>query len=366
VNGEQRLAMMPEEEILEAVEAFCEIPGKCTFSNLGTGNINETYLVDDGAFRFVLQKINGNVFEHPEAVIANFCTVTQHLSRKTDKNLAIINSSPILTGENSPAYRSSRGHWWRAQSYVHHRSVRGLSSPRQARQIGAVLALFHKGLVDLNADSLIQPLPGFHDLRKYWSAFSSLEVSVAVKTKDDRLVYCLRVLEGYREHAMGLQDACEQGLVGQQIVHGDPKLENFIFDDDLNCLGILDLDTVGQGYLPHDIGDCLRSCCNVLGEMAGQQPVAFCLDSCNEFLTGYFRFANESQADLADYVYEGILHICFELGLRFLTDYLQGNLYFKVQGEQDNLIKAVTQFRLVEDVAAKEKEIRSLIKKICR
>ncbi|EKD33850.1 MAG: hypothetical protein ACD_75C02575G0003, partial [uncultured bacterium] len=177
--------------------------------------------------------------------------------------------------------------------------------------------------------------------------------------------YCLAMIERFAAGASALEDARNAGILAVQPIHGDPKIDNFIFAGDGRADGMLDFDTVGGGLIHYDLGDCLRSCCNRAGETgAAASPVSLDLDYCRSLLAGYFSSApnllNDAQRE---YIFPAVLLITFELGVRFFTDHLRGNTYFKVHGDGENLARAVCQFRLVEDIAGKEKKIRLLATK---
>lgn len=354
--------MKEDGELLEVMNAFCASAGETNVRPLGFGNINDTFYLESDKKAFVLQKINKDVFPHPEHVIKNFATITAHLKEKSLLGFSIKYSLPVYTNQNNLIHRSAADNWWRAQSYVEHISFRELQSLDQARELGRALASFHELLADLKAEKLDDPLPGFHDLRSYWTEFLQISGTESDTRKDKWICYCIEIIKKYLQEAMGLHRAFEKNLVTRQLVHGDPKLENFMFDEGGKCLGLLDLDTVGLGFVQHDIGDCLRSCCNVAGEK-GRQTVTFNLELFSEFLRGYYGRAKEFQNSAqVDYIYDGILHICFELGLRFFMDYLKGNVYFKIREEHENLQRAVSQFQLVEDVVRQKEKISQIIK----
>lgn len=352
------------DELLEAVGAFSKFPADCVVRPLGAGNINDTYLVTSCNHSFVIQRINKDVFPDPDKVINNFHLITRHLNKKQSEDRLLQSSRPVLTLQNCLGYKSSSNNWWRGQTYIEHVSFRELKSSHQARELGRVLALFHLRCGDLEIDQLHDPLPGFHDLRLYFDEFSQVSEQNTVRTSDAQTGYCLEVIAHYRDHALGLIEGFEKNLLHTQVVHGDPKLENFMFDDSLNCTGLLDLDTVGLGLIHYDLGDCLRSCCNVAGEKS-TKPVSFHLDVCTQFLEGYLVTSKDFITPLqGKFVYDGILHICFELGLRFFVDYLRGNTYFKVENERDNLNRAVSQFQLVEDVVKKKSKIHNIVQSL--
>jgi Ser/Thr protein kinase RdoA (MazF antagonist) len=149
-------------------------------------------------------------------------------------------------------------------------------------------------------------------------------------------------------------------LLSLRVIHGDPKLNNFLFDQDSKqIVSIIDLDTVKPGLVHYDLGDCLRSCCHRL------QSNEFDLDICAALLRSYL---SEAGAFFTDddyrYLYAAIQLIPFELGLRFYTDYLEGNQYFKVTDPEQNLLRAVDQFRLCESIMAQESALKTLIEQL--
>jgi Ser/Thr protein kinase RdoA (MazF antagonist) len=151
-----------------------------------------------------------------------------------------------------------------------------------------------------------------------------------------------------------------------RIIHGDPKINNVMVDSQTGkAVSIIDLDTIKPGLLLYDLGDCLRSCCNISGEESDDfDAVRFDLGRCEALLSGYMGAAHEGlTARDFDFFFDAIRLIPFELGLRFYTDYLGGNLYFKISHPAQNLDRAMVQFRLVESIEQQEAEIRAIIEK---
>ncbi|RPI33795.1 MAG: aminoglycoside phosphotransferase, partial [Nitrospiraceae bacterium] len=149
--------------------------------------------------------------------------------------------------------------------------------------------------------------------------------------------------------------------------HGDPKVNNILMDNATGqAVSIVDLDTVKPGLVHYDIGDCLRSGCNPLGEETEEwEAVQFNPDLCRSILQGYIPMAREflTENDFA-YLFDAIRLIAFELGLRFFTDYLEGDVYFKVNRPDHNLARALVQFRLAESIESQEAAVRSIIREI--
>lgn len=342
--------------------AFCKDPATCTVTPLGFGNINDTYLVQSPSHCFVLQKINSDVFPEPLRVIENFYTISNHLAGKE----AIVRQQlqlavPVLTIDRRRSYKDGSGAFWRGQSYLPHKSCRVLASSEQARRVGVGLAIFHRLIGDLDGRELFDPLPGFHNLPGYLESFDRAMQNIKTVASGE-FRFCVATIDRYRSQAATLVKAREAGILTLQPIHGDPKADNFIFGDRGEVQGLLDLDTVAMGLVHYDLGDCLRSCCNRVGETGkDDMPITFDLSFCHALLDGYFSGPDKLLSkEQRGYIFDGVLLICFELGVRFFTDHLCGNPYFKVQKDGDNLQRAVNQFRLADSIAEREKDIRAM------
>ncbi len=345
-----------------AAAAFCPDGVTCPVSSLGSGNINDTFLVESAASSFVLQRINRRVFPEPLRVINNFVKVTSHLTLRqvrSDKPFCTAVSVPTLSGELF--FLDRQGEYWRGQTYLAHASCSTPTHPGKAFQIGRALSCFHALMADMDVQCLEDPLPGFHNLPQYLQEFDQLKTTLE-KAMSVACRYCFEAIHRSRQRALVLEGMKNSGLLPIQAIHGDPKIDNFLFDDEGLADGMLDLDTVGAGIIHHDLGDCLRSCCNRAGESGADGiEVIFDMEICRELLSGYF---SETQplmsAGQRALIFDAVLAITFELGVRFLTDHLRGNTYFKVWQDGENLDRAERQFRLVEDIIRREKEIRLL------
>lgn len=355
--------MADSSHFTQALAAYCRKPSQYRVVVLGSGNINDTYLIQ-GQNSFVLQRLNATVFVHPLRVIENFLKINDFLAdRPTPSDPLLQLASPVTALDGRVYYRDGSGHFWRAQTYIPHRSCRTLKDPAAVRQVGVTLGLFHHQLQNLDTAELADPLPGFHLLSGYLGEFDAALAQMNPDI-DEPLRFCLQCVDRFRLRALRLEEAKRAGILRLQPVHGDPKLDNFLFTKECKAFGLLDLDTVGPGLVHCDLGDCLRSSCNLAGEAGGDgREVVFNLQLCRALLDGYFSVQGGMGANQRGYIFDGILTLCFELGLRFLTDYLQGNRYFKIQHQDDNLRRAARQFRLTADVAAKEQQIRVLVER---
>lgn len=338
----------------------------------GNGNINNTFLVTldaEGGKHFVLQRINTKVFRRPELIMSNMRIATGHVLRR-------VQQAPFGAGRRWEVPRvllaeDGRDHWldpegsfWRAVSFIEGaHSFDIIKDAGHAREVGCALGMFHTLLSDLPPERLADTLEGFHITPLYLRHYDEV-LAKRLAVKSPEVNYCLRFVSGRSAWAHVLEDARAQGRLLLRPIHGDPKVNNILIDGATGqAVSIIDLDTVKPGLVHYDIGDCLRSGCNPLGEETGQwEAVRFDSDLCQAILQGYFSMARQflTENDFA-YIFDSIRLLAFELGLRFFTDYLEGNVYFRINRPEHNLARALVQFRLTESIESQEAAIRSII-----
>ena len=351
--------MLPPAEVLDAYGIH-----DASLTLLGAGNINDTLLVTTPGRRFILQRLNAEVFPSPQQVIDNFVTLSAHLRKRArSEGLFFLTAQPVLTVSDAAGFIDAAGAYWRAQSYVEHEAA-GCHriTAKTAGQLGRTLASFHRLTADLPPALLAEPLPDFHRTPVYLERFD--RVCQRVQTEDAPLVrVAIDWTEELRSVAGLLEEQYRQGIIGRRVIHGDPKLDNVIFSREGMACGFFDLDTTGPGLLHYDLGDCLRSACNRQGEDTSDvDQVSFGLDIGAALVESYCREAGATfSAGERSLIYEAVLVISFELGVRFLTDHLQGNCYFTVHHHGENLVRALGQLRLARDIREREKEIRQAL-----
>lgn len=330
---------------------------------LGKGNINATYLVDTTPEPIVLQQMSAAVFPDPIAVMDNFEVVCRHLQDlEPGLRSGFIMSKPVYTKDGRLYCKDSRGSYWRAQRHISSLPVSRLESIAQARSVGNTLARFHSLFQQLQLGKIKDPLPGFHHLHLYLKEYDQTEHTLQ-KTSDNTALFCENTIETYREQALSIERARGNNTLTLQPIHGDPKIDNFIFSEMGEAVGLFDLDTVGAGIIYHDLGDCLRSGCSTSKESDGKEVrPTFDLQLCKGILEGYVSCETSPLSTMQPgFIYDGLFAICFELGVRFYTDHLKGNIYFKVKEDGENADRALNQFRLCLDIARQEGEIRRLV-----
>ena len=321
---------------------------------LGNGFINDTYLVRTQTNPFVLQKINHNVFPQPEQIMSNLEMLNQHVGHVKNAQSTLQIPQLLQTKSKHNFFRDGQGYYWRALSYIENtEGLETINDITQAEQVGSALAEFHRLTYQLNSTKLHDTLPGFHITPEYLAYYQRIKWQTA-NVSDD---FCKDFIDEHHRITNDLEAAKKQGLLVIRTIHGDPKLNNFLFDrTSQKIVSIVDLDTVKPGLIHYDIGDCLRSCCH------NTVTNTFDLEICQALLTRYLSgMGDYFSEDDYSFLYPAIRLIPFELGIRFYTDYLEGNRYFKVVDPEQNLRRAHGQFRLCESVLVQTAEIKDLI-----
>ncbi|MEP0916500.1 aminoglycoside phosphotransferase family protein [Leptolyngbya sp. DQ-M1] len=343
---------------------------KDTIKNIqsfGSGNINDTFLVTLDKSKFVLQRINTQVFHQPESVMRNMCLCTQHIQKRlSELELDRRWETPqvIFTCDRRDHYVDESGAFWRAISFIENsRSYDTIQNLAHAEEVGYALGMFHSLISDLSATDLTDTLEGFHITPLYLQQFDRILAETTIQ-RSSEVNYCLEFIRNRQNWAHILENAKHSGKLALRLMHGDPKINNILMDTTTGkAVSVIDLDTVKPGLIHYDIGDCLRSGCNAIGEETRQwESVRFELELCQGILRGYLTVAKAFLTD-ADYSYlfDAIRLIAFELGLRFFTDYLAGDVYFKTTYPEHNLIRALVQFQLTHSIESQESLIRSII-----
>ena len=361
------------DHLLAAAEEFTSPGLVLDLREYGSGNVNDTFLVTvTGAAKpyFILQRLNLNVFRRPELVMGNLCIVSDHVRRR----LALAPLGPgrrwevprvLLTREGQDHFIDPGGSFWRALSFIDAaETFDTVKDTGHAIEVGYALGRFHHLLSDLSPDHLSDTLPGFHITPGYLAHYDEVLERQGV-SRSPEVNYGLRFVAERRTWAPVLEKARAQGKLRLRPMHGDPKVNNVMLDTATGqAVGLVDLDTVKPGLVHYDIGDCLRSGCNLLGEETEDwEAVRFEPGLGRAILQGYLSQAQDflAETDYA-YLYDAIRLLAFELGLRFFTDYLAGNVYFKAKHPEHNLVRALVQFKLTESIESQAAAIRAIIR----
>jgi len=353
-----------------ASEAF-QLPGLIFgIEAHGEGLIHDTFVVSTNAQgkrrRFILQRINQQVFTQPEVLMQNIERVVSHLQMKAirserDPQRHVVSLIRANTGKT---WHESAGQAWRMVRYVEGTEIIDrASSVEQARQIGKAFGLFLDDLADFPQESLRTVLPGYRDTERYlaalWEAVEKDSLDRAVNAREEIALVRSRV-----DDAMRLQDLQRGGEIPLRVIHGDTKMSNVLLDAETGAgMCVIDLDTVMRGLLLHDIGDCVRDA--LLGNPQHE-------DSLDEhdyrifeaIVEGFLsKLAVPPVALEVASIVAGVKSIVLELGARFLTDFLLGDAYFKTAHSEENLQRARQHFQLLRMIEGCEGELQSIVQR---
>ena len=339
----------------------------------GEGHINETYAVympdQDGQDipRYVLQRINTNVFKNPDQVMDNIFGVTEYLRnviRQDGGDLDRETLSYIKTKDGESYFEDDNGQPWRCLHYVPNSvCYQQVERPEQFYQSALSFGHFLKQLGDYPAESLYETIPQFHDTVKRFRDFDDAQR----KDVKNRARYCRPEIDFVlkREKDCGvLMQQLEEGLLPLRVTHNDTKLNNILFDADTGKgLCIIDLDTIMPGLAANDFGDSIRFGASTAEEDEKDlEKVHFDINLYEMYVKGYLETAKDvlTPEEIASLPW-GARLMTLECGMRFLADFLQGDVYFKTAYPEHNLVRARTQFRLVEEMEEQFDEMNRIL-----
>jgi len=365
--------MMLKEKISK-IAAHYQIAGDYVVAQpYGSGHINDTYAVEynqGGTFiRYIFQRINHNVFKQPEQLMDNIQRVAAHIKAKlaANKDSTRHTLTIVKSRDNKPFYRDTDGNYWRVYVFVEHAlSYDVIETPEQAYQAARAFGEFQHDLVDLPSPRLFETIPNFHNTP--WR-YEMLEQAIA-EDKCHRAASCRAEIDfalTRKTDASVLIKLQQEGKIPERITHNDTKLNNVLIDSltgDGIC--VIDLDTVMPGLVHYDFGDMVRTGTSPAAEDEKDlSKVTMQFDMFEALLRGYLQSAGKFlNATERHYLpFSGKL-ITLEIGVRFLTDYLQGDVYFKIHRPEHNLDRCRTQFKLVESIEDQSDRMMQLLESI--
>jgi hypothetical protein len=335
----------------------------------GSGHINDTYcVVFDQAgsrVRYIFQRINDNIFKKPASLMKNIQRVTAHLATKiegeADASRRVL--TLILARDEKPFHFDADGNYWRAYLFVEKaRTYDAVESPPQAFQAARAFGRFQKLLADLPAPRLHDTIPSFHHTPK---RFEVLEKTIGADIAN-RAVQAKAEIEFALRHQKIVRVLLDAKLP-ERVTHNDTKFNNVMLDDATGeGICVIDLDTVMPGLALYDFGDMVRTTTSPAKEDERDlSKVTMQFPMFEALVRGYL----ESTADFLEQGEKNLLAfsgklITFEIGIRFLTDFLAGDVYFKVHREGHNLDRCRTQFKLVESIEQQETKMNQLVESL--
>jgi len=318
-----------------------------TIEVLHSGLIHNTYKVWEGKLAIVLQNINTVVFTEPEKIIRNYQKVFDHLKKKSGLKIP----APILSIRGDFLWKDTAGQFWRATEFIPDSYVETSSiSVSQTFNAAKCFGEFARAVSELAPSSLETVIPGFHDLSWRFEQFQHARQhadSVRIK-KVTHLIECVQQRKWLVDFYQDLRNNPEFKV---RIMHHDCKISNILFHHGTqNPICPIDLDTVMPGYYFSDIGDLVRSLAGSIGESSTDvQSLTIRKPYYDAIITGYCEGIGNTftESELKFIHHSGLLMIYMQ-GLRFLTDYLSGDIYYKVSYPEQNFNRAANQLILLE------------------
>ncbi len=338
----------------------------------GTGHINDTYAVtqhsEGGPVRYIVQRINHDVFRTPIALMDNVGRVTRHLrqrmsaagSESIDRRILTL----VPTREGGDYHQDDQGNVWRVFVFIEGAQTHDtIKSEAQAYQTARAFGQFQSLLTDLPEPRLHETIPDFHHSRRRFDVFAQAveeDPLGRVGLAGPEIEFAFRH-EPMVDVLLGLHGA---GEIPERVTHNDTKLNNVMIDDTTGeGICVIDLDTVMPGLALYDFGDMVRSATSPVEEDERDlSKVVMRMSMFEALASGYLASLGSvlNQAEKDHLPFSGRL-ITFECGIRFLTDFLRGDVYFKIHRDGQNLDRARTQFRLVESIIEQEKEMERFV-----
>jgi hypothetical protein len=355
---------------LRAIASFFQIEGEMVgASALGSGHINDTFSLvfeaDGSRARYVLQRINHAVFTAPAALMENVQRVTAHLAAKLadDPDRARRTLTLVPARDGRPYVLDQDGNYWRTYLFIERaRTYDAIETVEQATEAAKAFGRFQTLLLDLPSPRLHETIPDFHNTPKRFAAFErALEADVA-----NRAALAKVEIDFALRHEPMVGMLMEADLP-ERITHNDTKLNNVMLDDASNeGICVIDLDTVMPGLAPYDFGDMVRTATSPAQEDERDLSKVTLQFSMFEALArGYLGSAGAflTKEERRCLVLGGKL-MTFEVGLRFLTDFLAGDTYYKVHRPGHNLDRCRTQFKLTGLIAEQEERMNKLVERL--
>lgn len=362
---------MNNSEVLKIASEFNLGSAPTGFSECTDGHINGTFFVDtaDGK-KYVIQRINTGIFKDPDGLMRNVIGITEHIRRKLaaeggDVERGTLHFIKTVSGDNYYEDREN-GSAWRAYVYVDGvESFQSAGSTDVFSQVGRAFGHFQMQLADYDASGLCETIPNFHNTPSRYVDFEAALVRNA-SGRADRAADAVEFVKAHKDVCSYIADRIAAGVLPLRVTHNDTKLNNILIDKATGKpICIIDLDTVMPGSVLFDFGDAIRFGASSAAEDEKDLSAVFMREDMFEAFAGGFIGGLEGSLTDTEILElpMGALVITLETGIRFLTDYLDGDTYFRTHYPEHNLDRARNQFKLVADMEEKMPEMLKVVKK---
>lgn len=333
---------------------------------LSCGHINRTYLIKtSGGCRYILQRVNDTVFRDVDALMENIRLVTNHLRAKTSDPRRVLTLVPTVDGKS---YLKCESGCWRVYHYIEDSLCLQLpNSPNDFYESAIGIGGFQQMLMDFPAQSLYEVIPNFHNTPDRYRLFREAVENDRMGRADS----VKREIDFFlsREKEMSLlQTMRDSGALPVRVTHNDTKLNNVLLDSKTGkALCVIDLDTVMPGLSVYDYGDSIRFGASTAGEDEKDlSRVNLDLSMFRIYTQGYLTACRGLSAAEVEMLPLGAKTMTLECGMRFLTDHLNGDVYFSISQENQNLDRSRTQAKLVRDMEANWDQLHDIVQSVLR
>ena len=340
------------------------------FEKVTTGHINDSYYIKTNSTDhpgYFLQWINNYIFKDVDGLMNNITAVTHHLAEKLAAHpelaFKVLEIIPTLQGDKY--YLQAEGHFWRLYKFIdnsHGYDV--VENTDIAYEGGKAFGIFMSLLADLPADRLSETIPDFHNMEKRLGTFyNSLKANPVDRAKD--IPTEIEFVKKRSEQMLAIPALIKSGKLPMRITHNDTKFNNILFDTSNHAMCIVDLDTVMPGSVLFDFGDAIRTGANTAAEDEKDlSKVDINIPIYEAYTQGFIKSTLHTltQVEIDNLAFSARF-MTFIIGLRFLTDFLDGDPYFRTHYPEHNLVRARVQFRLVEQMELNSDKMRDIVLK---
>ena len=328
-------------------------------SHYGNGHINDTFLVvADDEKRYILQRINVNVFRDPEMLMGNITAVTEYMKEHGNAREKLY----VIPSVDGKSYVVHEGEYFRVYNFIDAISHDSDTTGTLLYNAGAAFGNFQNTLDGFDASVLGETIPNFHNTKKRYADFAEA-VEKNLSGRKDSAKEEIAIAQSFEKYVSIVVDAIADKTMPLRVTHNDTKLNNVLFDRVTNeCVCVIDLDTVMPGSLLYDFGDALRFCASSAAEdETDLDKVYFDIEKYKKFAGGFLSELGKklTEKEKALLPFSAML-MTYECGIRFLGDYINGDTYFKIKHPTHNLDRARNQLKLAKDIEAKLPELEKL------
>jgi len=340
----------------------------------GNGHIHDTYRIftsDTSSPGYILQKINTNIFHDIRNLQENIAVVTQHIRAKLSSTPGVDHDRQCLaliqTRDDKTWYTDENGNCWRMFLYIRdHKNYDIVDNEAKAFEAGRAIGRFTAMLADLPAEYIVETLPNFHNAKKRIENFrKSLAADVAGRAQS--VIWETSQILNRTEQMKIIQHLGADNKIPLRITHNDTKINNVLLDENDKALCVIDLDTVMPGYVHYDFGDAIRTAASTASE--DEPDLSRIGVSLPHFSAWTEGFLGETRGILTPVEKEHLSFaprlITYLQAVRFLTDYLDGDVYYKIKHPDHNLQRARAQLQLLNSMEINSEEMKNIVNRFC-